>query len=117
MASILIFLAALRYFMLSSLKLLLIELIWSSESPLHSKSSMFLVMIRVTSCRSLFSLSRFDEVGLDEAAAAAAEEEDSAERESRYTRLVFCRKVSAKKEEWWWGRRKDSQQRCMRSSW
>jgi hypothetical protein len=33
----------------------------SNESPLHKSSSMFLVMIRVTSCSSLFNLSKFDD--------------------------------------------------------
>lgn len=32
----------------------------SSESPLHNNSSMFLVMILVTSCSSSFNLSRLD---------------------------------------------------------
>lgn len=33
----------------------------SNESPLHKSSSMFLVIIRVTSCNSLFKLSKFDD--------------------------------------------------------
>ena len=53
----------------------------SSESPLHSSSSIFLVIILVTSCRSSFSLSK-----LEDAAFAV--------RVSRYSRAVFDINVS-----------------------
>lgn len=49
--------AALRYFSDSSRRLLDMWLMRSSESPRQSKSSMFLVMILVTSCKSSFNLS------------------------------------------------------------
>jgi hypothetical protein len=54
----------------------------SNESPLHKSSSMFLVMIRVTSCNSLFNLSKFDDPAV------------SAARVSWYSRAVFDIKVS-----------------------
>ena len=57
----------------------------SKESPRHNNSSMFLVMILVTSCKSPFSLSRFDS---DELAAAVAV------RVSWYSRAVFDMNVS-----------------------
>ena len=53
----------------------------SRESPLQSNSSMFFVIILVTSCRSSLSLSRF------EVAAFAV-------LESRYSLAVFDIKVS-----------------------
>lgn len=59
-----------------------IEHVLSSESPLHSNSSMFLVIMRVTSCRSSLSLSRF------ELPAAFAV------RVSWYSRVVLPMKVS-----------------------
>jgi len=55
----------------------------SRESPLHSSSSIFLVMILVTSCRSSFSLSRPDDAAL-------------AVRVSRYSLAVFDINVSEK---------------------
>jgi len=57
----------------------------SKLSPLHKSSSMFLVMIRVTSCSSPFSLSR-----LDGAASAAAD----AVLVSLYSRAVLDMNVS-----------------------
>ena len=53
----------------------------SSESPLHSNSSIFLVIILVTSWRSSFSLSKFELAAL-------------AVRVSRYKRAVLDIKVS-----------------------
>jgi hypothetical protein len=53
----------------------------SSESPRQSSSSMFLVMIRVTSCSSLFSVSRAPPPAL-------------AVRVSWYNLAVFDMKVS-----------------------
>lgn len=99
-ASKLIFLAAFRYLRLSSLRLELIVLICSRLSPLQSKSSMFLVMILVTSWRSELSRSRLELVEPGAAPDAAAADVDadevaaSAERASAYTRFVFCKKVS-----------------------
>lgn len=58
----------------------------SNESPLHRSSSIFLVMMRVTSCKSLFILSKFD----DPAALAA--------RVSWYSRAVLDMKVSEWRE-------------------
>jgi hypothetical protein len=55
----------------------------SSESPRHKSSSIFFVIILVTSCRSSFNLSR------PEPLAAVAV------RVSRYSRAVFDMKVSA----------------------
>ena len=57
----------------------------SSESPLHRSSSMFFVMILVTSCSSPFNVSRFEPV---------ADADAEAVRVSLYNRAVFDMKVS-----------------------